>query len=327
MEMSLVNFVEPGDTVVVIRQGLFGQRMAEAAAKLQARVVTIDVPWGEICSLDQLEAALQQHPETRLVAVVMAETSTGAWQPLAGWADLVHRYGALLLVDTVTALGGMSVEVDAHGFDIVFSGSQKCLSAPPGLAPLTVNDRALARLDERQSVVPSWYFDLKAIAQYWGQSRIYHHTAPVSMIYALSEALALIREEGLARRFQRHRQIAESLWAGLEAMGLTLLVDRAHRLPTVTVVRVPAGVDERAVRQQLLQEAGIEIAGGLGQWAGKVWRIGVMGEGAQAALMLGLLTELGRVLRSQGVAVGSGVEAFEACYQAPQWEHGAWHAG
>ncbi len=315
MEMSLVNFVEPGDTVVVVQQGIFGQRLADAAQRLGAHVAVISVPFGEICTTAQLEEVLDQHPDTRLVAVVKAETSTGVLQPLEGWSDAIHRRGALLLVDTVTALGGMPVDVDNQGFDVVFSGTQKCLAAPPGLAPMTVNERALARLQERREPVSSWYFDLPAIAQYLGKSRAYHHTAPISMMYALDRALSLIVEEGLDAVWDRHRRVAESLWAGLEAMGLQLMVPRAHRLSTVTTVRIPDGVDDRRVRQRLLEEHQIEIAGGLGPWAGKIWRIGVMGHGARLSNMMTLLVSLRTVLDAEGCHLPSGLSALEDTYR------------
>lgn len=315
MEMSLVNFLEPGDTIVVVVQGVFGQRMADAARRLRAHVISIDVPFGEICSLDQLVKILDAHPEVKLVAVVKAETSTGVLQPLDGWADEVHRHGALLLVDAVTALGGLPVEVDAMGFDIVFSGTQKCLAAPPGLAPMTVGDRALDRLQQRREPVPSWYFDLQAISQYLGKSRAYHHTAPISMIYALNEALAMVIEEGLEAAWDRHRRVAASLWAGLEAMGFSLMVPVPYRLPTVTTVRIPSGVDDQSVRQRLLRRYGIEIAGGLGPWAGQIWRIGVMGHGARISNMLTLLAALRECLAQEGVATPSGLAALEDSYE------------
>ncbi|PSR20338.1 MAG: alanine--glyoxylate aminotransferase [Sulfobacillus acidophilus] len=314
MEMCLANFVEPGDGVVVIEQGIFGQRMADAARRLRARVISIEVPFGEMCGLDRLVETLEAHPEVKLVAVVKAETSTGVLQPLAGWADEVHRRGALLLVDAVTALGGLPVDVDAMGLDIVFSGTQKCLGAPPGLAPMTAGRKALDRLQQRRDPVPSWYFDLLAISQYLGKTRAYHHTAPVSMIYALDEALTSILEEGLEETWNRHRQVAVSLWAGLEAMGLRLMVPAEYRLPTVATVEIPAGVDEGRVRRQLLSRYGIEIAGGLGPWAGQIWRIGVMGQGAQLSHMMRFLTCLRECLAFEGVSLPSGLAAMEEAY-------------
>lgn len=315
MEMSLTNFVEPGDQIIVVEQGVFGQRLADAARRLGADVVSIVVPFGQVCSIDSLSDALTQHPNAKLVAVVKAETSAGVLQPLEGWADLIHSRGALLLVDAVTALGGLPVEVDAMGFDVVFSGTQKCLAAPPGLAPLTAGAKALDRLAQRKHPVPSWYFDLDAITRYLGQTRAYHHTAPISMIYALNEALAMILDEGLQASWSRHRLVAQSLWAGLEAMGLSLMVPLEHRLPTVAIVRIPDGVDDKRVRQRLLQQHGIEIAGALGPWAGQAWRIGVMGQGAKIAHMLTLVSALRESLADEGLAVPSGLDAMEEMYQ------------
>lgn len=315
MQASLVNFVGPGDGVLVVEQGIFGQRMADAARRLGADVMSLSVPFGDICTLDQLRDALDTNSHIKLVAVVKAETSTGVLQPLDGWADIIHSREALFLVDAVTALGGLPVDVDSMGFDIVFSGTQKCLAAPPGLAPMTVGPRALAQLADRTTPVASWYFDLAAIAGYLGSARAYHHTAPISMIYALDEALTLIVEEGIDDVFTRHRRVAESLWAGLSAMGLSLMVPESHRLPTVTTVRIPDGVDDKAVRDRLLHEWHIEIAGGLGPWAGKIWRIGVMGQGAQPQNMLQLLEALRSVLHAQGHDTPSGLQAFENKYE------------
>jgi alanine-glyoxylate transaminase/serine-glyoxylate transaminase/serine-pyruvate transaminase len=315
METSLVNFIEPGDRILVVEQGIFGQRLADAARRLGADVVSLSVPFGDICTLDQLGSALEANPGVKLVAVVKAETSTGVLQPLDGWAKTIHSQGALFLVDAVTALGGMAVNVDEMGFDIVFSGTQKCLAAPPGLAPFTAGPRALERLARRSSPPASWYFDLEAIAQYLGKTRAYHHTAPISMVYALDAALAMILEEGLTNVFDRHQRVAESLWDALDAMELTLMVPRAHRLPTVATVRIPDGVDDKAVRGRLLHEWQIEIAGGLGPWAGKAWRVGVMGQGAHPENMLRLLQALHSTLAQEGANVPSGLQAFEDSYQ------------
>ncbi|MDA8207187.1 MAG: alanine--glyoxylate aminotransferase family protein [Thermaerobacter sp.] len=315
METSLVNLTEPGDVVVVVEQGVFGQRLADAAGRLGAKVVSIKVPFGETCTLETLEHTLNEHSAVKLVAVVKAETSTGVLQPLNGWADRVHNRGALLLVDAVTALGGLPVEVDAMGLDVVFSGTQKCLAAPPGLAPMTVGRRALDRINRRKIPVSSWYFDLAAIGRYLGQARAYHHTAPISMFYALDEALSLIIEEGLEETWARHRAVASSLWAGLDAMGLKLMVPEEHRLPTVTTVQVPEGVDDGRLRAYLLDHYNIEIAGGLGPWAGKIWRIGVMGQGAQVSHMMTLIMALREALDDQGVSVPSGLSALQDSYR------------
>lgn len=313
METALMNFVEPGDSVLVVSVGLFGRRIQEAAIKLGADVIELSGPWGQAISLDQIHDALRRHPDIRVVAVVKAETSTGVFQDLTGWAEEVHRHDALLLVDAVTALGGMPVDVDREDLDIVFSGTQKCLSAPPGLAPFTAGRRAEERLDARTRPVSSWYLDLNQVRQYWGTDRTYHHTAPISMIYGLHEALRMTLEEGLAVRYRRHRRVAQSLWAGLEAMGLDLFVEPSCRLNTVTTVRIPDSVQDKRVRAQLLEE-GIEIAGGLGPLAGKIWRIGVMGHGAYFSHMLRLLAALQQALQREGCTVASGLDAAERTY-------------
>lgn len=315
METSIVNFVEPGDTVVVVVAGVFGRRIVEAVEKVGGQVVSLEVPLGAAANLEDLRRVLDAHPKTRLVAVVMAETSTGVLQPLAGWAELVHDRGALLLVDAVTALGGMPVAVDQNEFDVVFSGTQKCLSAPPGLSPFTASEKALERLDGRNTPVPSWYLDLNAFRQYWGKNRVYHHTAPISMLYGLYEALRLVLQEGLEVRYARHRQVAGALWAGLEAMGMELMVEASVRLPSVTTVKIPDGVDEVRLRKYLLEQDRIEIAGGLQSLSGKIWRIGVMGHGATLSNMIELLAAMRRGLADQGRKVSSGVEAAEAAYK------------
>jgi alanine-glyoxylate transaminase/serine-glyoxylate transaminase/serine-pyruvate transaminase len=230
------------------------------------------------------------------VALVHAETSTGALQPLEGIADAVHRYGGLLLVDCVTSLGGLPVTIDDWDVDVAYSGTQKCLSCPPGLAPLTVSPRALEALQNRKTEVPSWYLDLRMIDKYWGSERTYHHTAPISMNYALREALRLVLEEGLERRFERHRANAEFLWEGLEALGIRPLVPIDHRLSTLTTVTIPEGVDDGIIRHQLLDRYDIEIAGGLGALRGQVWRIGLMGYSSQLKNVLLLLTCLESLL-------------------------------
>lgn len=316
METAIINFVEPGDTIIVVVAGIFGHRMVEAVKKAGGHAVVMEIPWGQAASLEHLKQTLQEHPQTRMVAVVMAETSTGVCQPLEGWAQAVHQRGALLLVDVVTALGGMPVDVDRQDFDVVFSGTQKCLSAPPGLSPFTASENALERLDNRTTPVASWYLDINAFRQYWGQNRVYHHTAPISMIYGLHEALSLTLEEGLEKRYDRHRQVAASLWAGLEAMGFELLVAPSVRLVSVTTVRIPPSVDDVRLRHDLLHRDGIEIAGGLGSLSGKIWRIGVMGHGARLSNMIELLVALRRRLAEQGRDVPSGVEAAETAYRA-----------
>lgn len=294
MEAALCNFIEPGDSVLISVNGYFGERLCDMAGRYGAEVRRLERPWGEVFTLEEIEAALKSKP-AKIVALVHAETSTGAMQPLDGVADLVQRYGGLLLVDCVTSLGGAPVRVDARGIDIAYSGTQKCLSCPPGLAPITIGPRAREVLQSRKSKVANWYLDLTMVANYWGASRTYHHTAPISMNYALREALRLVQEEGLEARFARHRANAELLWAGLEEMDMALHVAPEHRLPTLTTVRVPAGVDEAAVRKALLDDYNVEIGGGLGNLKGQVWRIGLMGYSSSRAnvtLLLAALREL-----------------------------------
>ncbi len=295
MEAALCNFIEEGDPVLICVNGYFGERMTDMAERYRADVRRIEVPWGEVFSAKQVDEALRARP-AKLVAIVHAETSTGALQPLEEIAEVVHRHGALLLVDAVTSLGGISVGVDRVGIDICYSGTQKCLSCPPGLAPLTVSPRAEEVLKARKSRVPNWYLDLTMVQRYWGNERSYHHTAPISMNYALREALRLIAEEGLQARFERHARNAQMLWDGLADLDLVPYVPIDHRLPSLTTVRVPDGVDEAAVRRRLLNEYNIEIAGGLGALKGKVWRIGLMGHSSRPENVLTLLSALERVL-------------------------------
>lgn len=294
MEAAVVNLLEPGDRAVIGVHGLFGARLADAAERSGAKVVKVEAPWGSPLDPQALEAALAGG--AKLLAVVHAETSTGVLQPLEPVAALARRHGALLLVDAVTSLGGLPVKVDALGIDACFAGTQKCLSAPPGLAPFTAGARALAALDARKAKVASWYLDLTMVRSYWGTERFYHHTAPVTMIYGLREALRLIAEEGLEARYLRHVETWQALVRGLEALGLELLVEREHRLPTLTAVRVPPGVDEAAVRRRLLEQYNIEIGGGLGPLKGKIWRIGLMGHSCRRRHVENLLVALAACL-------------------------------
>ncbi|RME78709.1 MAG: alanine--glyoxylate aminotransferase family protein, partial [Chloroflexi bacterium] len=276
MEAALCNFIEPGDEVLIGVNGYFGERLCDMAGRYGAVVRRMEKPWGAVFTPDEVEAELKKKP-AKLVGLVHGETSTGALQPMDGMAEVVHRYGGLLLIDCVTSLGGVPVKIDEWQVDIAYSGAQKCLSCPPGISPLTVSDRAREALSRRESKVKNWYLDLTMVEKYWGDARTYHHTAPISMIYALREALRLIYEEGLEARFDRHRRHAEMLWAGLEELGFTMHVPLEHRLPPLTTPRLPEGLDELSVRKRLLAEYNIEIAGGLGQLAGQVWRIGLMG--------------------------------------------------
>jgi alanine-glyoxylate transaminase/serine-glyoxylate transaminase/serine-pyruvate transaminase len=295
MEAALCNFIEPGDPVLVGVNGYFGERLCNIAARYGAGVCRIERPWGEVFTPDDIECALHHHP-AKLVALVHAETSTGSCQPMEGLPDIVHRYGALLVMDCVTSLGGVPVMVDQWDVDIAYSASQKCLSCPPGLAPLTVGHRARQALHARKTPVANWYLDLTMIESYWGSERTYHHTAPISMNYALREALRIVDEEGLEERFERHRANAQILWDGLESLGMRLAVPAEHRLPSLTTVWVPDGVDEALVRRRLLDEYNVEIAGGLGAFKGRVWRIGLMGHSSQRENVVLLLGALERLL-------------------------------
>ncbi|MFO0744608.1 MAG: aminotransferase class V-fold PLP-dependent enzyme [Myxococcota bacterium] len=296
METCFVNLVEAGDPVVVGVHGVFGQRMAEVARRAGARVVTVEAPWGTALDPEAVRAAAKSHG-AKLIAVVHAETSTGVLLDLAPFRAIADEVGALLLVDAVTSLGGVSIGVDRLRIDAIYSGSQKCLSCPPGLAPISFSPAAEAALVARKSPVQSWYLDLSLIRQYWGEQRVYHHTAPINMLYGLHEALRLVMVEGLAARAERHRQVARLLWSGLAALGFELLVPEADRLPPLTTVRVPDGVDEAAVRRDMLERFGVEIGGGLGPLKGKVWRIGLMGHGATPQNVAWCLAALGAATR------------------------------
>jgi alanine-glyoxylate transaminase/serine-glyoxylate transaminase/serine-pyruvate transaminase len=298
MECLAVNLIEPGDEVIVCVNGVFGGRMKDTMERCGAIVHTVEAPWGEVIALDQIAAALDQYPKTRLVGIVHAETSTGAHQPLAGLADLVHNRGGLLAVDAVTSLGGHEVRVNDWGIDAIYSGTQKCLSCPPGLAPVSFNERALARIDARKTKPQSWYLDVSMLRKYYleGQgARVYHHTAPVNMTYALREALAIVIEEGLENRIARHAQMHQRLRTELEAMGIEYIAKPS--LHTLNCVRIPAGADDATIRRRLLNEYGIEIGAGLGPMAGKAWRIGLMGHGATMRNVDLVLAALREVLR------------------------------
>ena len=277
METCFVNLLEPGDEALVCVNGVFGNRMCDNVERCGAKLVRLDAPWGSIIEPADVKKAIQGCLP-KLVAIVHAETSTGVLQPLEEISKIVHDAGALLLVDTVTSLGGTAVLVDEWGIDAVYSGTQKCISAPPGLSPVSFGPAAVEAMDRRKTKVQSWYLDLSMVRKYWaGAKRAYHHTAPISMVYALYEALSLIFEEGLESRFERHRRNHELLRQGLEELGFEFLVAAEYRLPMLNAVKIPSGVDDAAVRRQLLDEYNIEIGGGLGDFAGNVWRIGLMG--------------------------------------------------
>ncbi len=293
MEATLANTIEPGDTVLVAVMGYFGLRLADMAGRYRANVVTIEKAWGEAFSLEELEQAVSTH-KPAILAMVHAETSTGVCQPMEGIGDLCRAHDCLLLLDTVTSLGGVPLFLDDWKVDLAYSCSQKGLSCPPGLGPFTMGPRAEAKMMGRSGKVPNWYLDVTLLNQYWGSDRVYHHTAPVNMNFGMREALRLLADEGLEAAWARHRSNAERLWAGLEGLGLELHVPESLRLPTLTTVRIPEGVDGKAFSLHLLNTYGIEVGGGLGALAGKVWRIGLMGYNSQAAnvdRLLDLLAE------------------------------------
>ena len=312
MEACLVNLLEPGDEAVICVNGEFGRRMADIAARCGARVVTAEEPWGEAIEPDDVRRALALVSHPKIVAVVHAETSTGALSPIQEIAPLVRDTGALFVVDAVTSLGGCPVEIDAWGIDACYSGTQKCLSCPPGLSPVTFSPRALEVIRSRKTKVASWYLDVSMIEKYWGAERVYHHTAPISMNYALAAALTLVLEEGLPARFARHCANHLALAAGLEALGFQFVVEPAHRLWMLNSVRLPEGIEEAPLRRKLLDETGIEVGGGLGPFKGKIWRIGLMGESSRIGKVLALLSALERLLPGRcepGAAVGAAQRA------------------
>jgi alanine-glyoxylate transaminase/serine-glyoxylate transaminase/serine-pyruvate transaminase len=313
MEAALVNVIEPGDEVVVCIHGVFGERMRDIVERSGAKAIVVEAKWGEAIDPGKIESALKSSSQPRALSIVHAETSTGVLQDLSGLAEMAHEHGALLIVDAVTSLGGHPVGIDRNGIDICYSGTQKCLGAPPGLSPITFNERALDRIRSRKSKVQSWYLDITMVERYWGDDRTYHHTAPISMNYALREALRLVYEEGLETRWRRHELNHRALVAGVEAMGLSMAVAADKRLWSLNAVSVPEGVDDARVRTRLLDE-NIEIGGGLGPLKGKIWRIGLMGSGSTRENVLLVLDALHRALNAEGYECPSGVAAAEGQY-------------
>lgn len=295
MDAAVCNFVEAGDPVLICVNGYFGERLCEMALRYGADLTRLDRPWGEVFTPEEIKQALVKK-SAKIVMLVQAETSTGALQPLDGIADIVHSFGGLLLIDCVTSLGGMPVKIDDNHVDIAYSGTQKCLGCPPGLAPVTIGPRAMDLLLQRKTKIPSWYLDFTSIAHYWGSARTYHHTAPISMNYALRESLRMVYEEGLEVRFKRHRENAELFWDGLQELHLEPIVDIQNRLPSVTTIRVPEGIDAGEVCSRLLNEYNIEIAGGLGAFKGRAWRVGLMGYSSSKENIVLLLAALARIL-------------------------------
>lgn len=318
MEACVCNLIEPGDEMIVAVNGVFGGRMRDVAQRYGAQVHSIEAPWGTSIDPAEVRRMLQQHPRTKVVGIVHAETSTGVWQPMEQIAAIVHEHGALLLVDCVTSLGGLPVPTDEWKADAVYSGTQKCLSCPPGLAPVTFSPRAVEVIRNRKTKVTSWYLDASMLMSYWGTERVYHHTAPINMTYALREALLMVVEEGLEQRYARHMLNHRALRAGLEALGLRYLPDRS--LPTLNAIAVPDGVDDAVVRGRLLKEFGIEIGAGLGPFKGKAWRIGLMGHSSTRRNVILVLSALGTLLNSQGckVSEGEAIAAASAIYSGSE---------
>jgi alanine-glyoxylate transaminase/serine-glyoxylate transaminase/serine-pyruvate transaminase len=322
MESCFVNLLEPGDKAIICQNGVFGGRMKENALRMGVEAVMVVDAWGEAVSLQKVEEAIAANPDAKVLAFVHAETSTGVRSDAAALCAMATAAGMLSIVDTVTGLGGIEVAVDDWGADAVYSGSQKCLSCVPGLAPLTVSERAAELVRNRSHPVQSWFLDLNLVMGYWGggdaggaSKRAYHHTAPINALYALHEALTILREEGLAEAFARHRRNHEALKAGLEALGLPLVVKEEDRLPQLNLVGVPDGVAEAVVRSTLLNDFDLEIGAGLGALAGKVWRIGLMGYASNPTNVRLCLAALEHALKAQGLTANGAVSAADAVYE------------
>jgi alanine-glyoxylate transaminase/serine-glyoxylate transaminase/serine-pyruvate transaminase len=297
MESCVVNLIEPGDRLAVCVNGVFGQRMADVARRAGAAVTAIERPWGEVFDPGQIREVLAR-VRPKVLGIVHAETSTGAWQPLEELGKLCREFDTLLLVDSVTSLGGVPVETDAWGIDAIYSGTQKCLSCPPGLAPVSFSPRAVDAIARRKTSVQSWYLDMAMVQRYWNEERFYHHTAPINMIYALREALCIVHEEGLEDRWARHDRNHQALKLGLGSLGITYAAAEGHQLPMLNAVRIPRGVDDSAIRGRLLSDFGIEIGGGLGDFKGKAWRIGLMGYNSRPDVVVQFLAALEKCLRN-----------------------------
>jgi len=317
METAIVNSIEPGDKAIICVAGVFGERLVDVAERSGAVVVRVDGPWGSIVDPEDVTKAIKENPDAKIIGIVHAETSTGVLQPLEDIASMAHENGMRIVVDAVTSLGGVKVPVDELELDFVYSGTQKCLSCPPGLAPVTVGPRALDFIKNRETKCQSWYLDLAMISRYWGSERFYHHTAPVNMIYALNEALRIIKEEGLESRWARHQLNQQALITGLEAMGMKLVVEPDYRLPSLTTVYLPDDADDALVRSRLLKEYDIEIGAALGEFKGRVWRIGLMGTNSTKGNVVTFLAALEDVLTSVGAKInpGVGLQAASAVYR------------
>lgn len=309
METCFVNLLEPGDKAVVCQNGAFGGRMKENVERCGATPIMVHDSWGTVVDPNKLEETLKSHPDAKVVAFVHAETSTGAQSDVKTLVEIAHRYDCLTIVDTVTSLGGSPVKVDEWDIDAVYSGSQKCLSCIPGLSPVSFNERAAEQARNRKTKVQSWFLDLNLVMGYWGggSKRAYHHTAPINPLYGLHEALVMVQEEGIEQAWARHRHHHEALRSGIEAMGLGLIVKEGDRLPQLNTVTVPEGVDEATVRARLMEDYGLEISAGLGELAGKIWRVGLMGYGANKRNVLVFLSALEAVLGDLGADITPGV--------------------
>jgi len=315
METCFVNLVEPGDEVVVCVNGVFGTRMCDIVGRLGGNLIRVDAPWGKTIDPNAVRDAVKGK-SPKVLAIVHAETSTGVCQPLEEIKTIASDAGALFLVDMVTSLGGMEVALDKMGIDAAYSGTQKCISCPPGLSPVSFSPAAMDVLKQRKTPVVSWYLDMSMVSSYWGNERKYHHTAPINMNYALREALRLIAEEGLEARFARHLLNHRALVAGVEAMGLSMLVAEGERLPMLNAVCIPDGADDLKVRKALLNDFGMEIGGGLGDLAGKVWRVGLMGHASRRRNVVLFLSALETILKTQGAGINTGkaLDAAAAVY-------------
>ena len=312
METACANIIEPGDSVLICRNGYFGIRLADIAERCGATVHLMDTPWGKAVDPQMLKDELKKHPGLKAVGVVHAETSTGVLSDVKELMDVIREVGALSIVDAVTSLGGHEVRMDDWGIDICYSATQKCLGAPPGLAPISLSPAAMDVVAKRPTKVQSFYFNLKDLEAYWSQTRAYHHTSPINMTYALREALRMMMEEGQENRIQRHAKVAAALRAGAEALGLSLLAEEGHRLNPLTTISIPEGIEDAKVRRTLLNEYEIEIGGGLGEFAGKAWRVGLMGESAREKNVFALLSALETILSKEGYEVAFGASLSAA---------------
>ena len=312
METACANIIEPGDSMLVCRNGYFGIRLADIAERCGATVHVMDTPWGKAVDPQLLKDELKRHPGLKAVGVVHAETSTGVLSDMKELVDVIHESGALAIVDAVTSLGGHEVRMDDWGIDVCYSATQKCLGAPPGLAPISLSPAAMDVVAKRPSKVQSFYFNLKDLEAYWNQTRAYHHTSPINMTYALREALRMMMEEGQENRINRHARVAAALRAGAEALGLSLLAEEGHRLNPLTTLSIPEGIEDAKVRRALLNDYDIEIGGGLGEFAGKAWRVGLMGESARERNVFALLSALETILSKEGYEVAFGASLSAA---------------